>query len=82
MRHDQPPPHDEVPRCSGMRAQVRRNACPGHAGMGAQVAPESVVRSARNTHPIALRAGWLNLRVPAERSDASWFGSRVDLLGK
>ena len=33
-----------------MGAQVLRNRCPGQAGIGAQVAPESAVKSERNTH--------------------------------
>jgi hypothetical protein len=39
-----------VPKCSGMSAQVRRNRCPSAGGTRAQVAPERLPESRRNTH--------------------------------
>ena len=49
-RNDCSSPPESVLKCSGTSAQVVRNPRSGPAGMTAQVLPESVLKSGRNTH--------------------------------
>jgi hypothetical protein len=56
LRNACPSGPEPVPECSGMGARVVRNQGPGAAGTGAQVTPERVPESRRNTQALRVRA--------------------------